>query len=285
MAVSVSLINMKGGVGKTTLATNLAQHAARIAGLRVLLIDLDPQSNASQYVLGRTEYKAHLDQGLPTVYNVFEQFTPAGGGNMSPTALEPQAVIRKVWPPSWARSVKGSVDLVPSRLELFWTLRNPTGKEHLLARFVSKISAFYDLILIDCAPTESILTTAAYRSSRYVVIPVKPEYLASIGLPLLVRSLELFKQSYEDQEIDIAGIVFNDYDPSDSEHGRSRKEVEDYARKQGWYVFENYLRNSRTYARSARERTPIFETSWVRGTTRAEFELVADEFRRRVGLP
>ncbi len=100
------------------------------------------------------------------------------------------------------------IHLVPSRLELAWTLKNPT-QARLLPQFLSKVADSYDLVIIDCAPTESIFTTAAYRSSRYIVAPVKPEFLATIGLPLLTRSLEEFRLLHQ-QMVEMAGIVFND---------------------------------------------------------------------------
>ncbi|MGE5483844.1 MAG: ParA family protein [Ignavibacteriales bacterium] len=282
MAVSVSIINMKGGVGKTTLAFNLAGYAAYDRRLKVLLVDLDPQANLSQYVLGRKGYKKLLDDYSPTVFDVFEQFTPVARKNKAPNKIEPQEVIIKARP-HWGSS-QGCIDLIPSRLELFWTLRNPTGKEHLLARFIGSISEEYDLILIDCAPTESILTTSAYLSSDHVVVPVKPEFLAAIGLPLLVRSLELFKQSYEDQRIEMAGIVFNDA-RDNPEHDLSRSEVKDYASRQGWYVFQHEIKHSDSYPRGARTSTPISRTDYARWTVTKAFRDFGAEFIGRVGLP
>jgi len=74
MSVAVSLINMKGGVGKTTLAFNLAWHSAWQAKLRVLAVDLDPQANLSQYFMGAQKYLAYLNADQGTVVDIFEQF-------------------------------------------------------------------------------------------------------------------------------------------------------------------------------------------------------------------
>ena len=101
------------------------------------------------------------------------------------------------------------LDLIVSRLELSHTLKNPTGKERRLAKALAKIADKYELILIDCAPTESILTDAAYHASRYALVPVKPEFLATIGLPLLARSIQEFNFENGDHALDICGIVFN----------------------------------------------------------------------------
>ncbi|MEK4205018.1 MULTISPECIES: ParA family protein [Paenibacillus] len=282
-ATCVSLINMKGGVGKTTLTFNLAWYAAYKRRLRVLVVDLDPQANASQYLMGAEAYKNYLDKNRPTVFHIFEQYTPSGfGGNNSPTSLEAESVIYPV--KKW--SEKSLIDLIPSRLELSWTLKNPTNKDHLLARFLTSVQENYDLILIDCAPTESILTTAVYRASRFVVVPIKPEFLASIGLPLLVRSLESFKQSFGDQNIEIAGIVFNDADPTMTydEHNISRAEVKNYASKEGWHVFKNEVRHSNSYPKGARNKLPIFLTDYARSNVIDEFTAFGREFLERVGF-
>ena len=114
MSVTVSLINMKGGVGKTTLAFNLAWYAAWQANLRVLAVDLDPQSNLSQYFMGAEEYKNYIeanDKG--TVVEIFEQFSPPRRGSDSPTPLDPDSVVHNLH--TW--EAHGLLDIVPSRLE------------------------------------------------------------------------------------------------------------------------------------------------------------------------
>jgi chromosome partitioning protein len=74
MPTTVSLINMKGGVGKTTLTFNLAWYSAWQANLKVLAIDLDPQANLSQYFMGATDYLSYIGQNKGTVVEIFEQF-------------------------------------------------------------------------------------------------------------------------------------------------------------------------------------------------------------------
>ncbi len=203
MAITVSFINMKGGVGKTTIASQLAHSAAR--NLKVLAVDLDPQSNLSQSVMGPHAYVNHLKKNRPTIAQVFDEYIPAGGVHGSPRPIDLEEVIVKN-AGYWSTS---TLDLIPSRLELSRTLKNPTGKERRLAKALTRISDRYDLIIIDCAPTESILTDAAYFASRYVIVPVKPEFMATIGLPLLARSIRDFQLENEDHNIEIAGLVFN----------------------------------------------------------------------------
>jgi chromosome partitioning protein len=166
------------------------------------------------------------------------------------------------------------------------TLKNPHNKERRLARALSQVADDYDLILIDCAPTESTLTEAAYHASRYVLVPVKPEFLATIGLPLLARSIQEFKYENADHALDICGIVFS-HSSSYSvgpEGLRSIREVQAEARKHEWHVFETQVRYSRSYAKAAREGRPIRLTSNVRWYVSEEFNRFVDEFFERVGL-
>jgi chromosome partitioning protein len=281
MATVVSLINMKGGVGKTTLAMQLA-HSADAADLKVLAIDLDPQSNLSQALMGPREYVAHLKDNKPTVAQIFDDYVPAGAGAASPRLLKVQNLILKE-AGYWGKS---TLDLIPSRLELSRTLKNPTGKERRLAKAIAQVQEDYDLIIIDCAPTESILTDAAYFASRYVIVPIKPEFMATIGLPLLARSLEEFQLENDDHEIEIAGIVFNHSSSYSSgpEGQRSIKEVTDFAKREGWYVCENQMKYSASYAKSAREANPISQTSYARWDVIGGFAKLKDEIFGLVGV-
>ena len=283
VAATVSLINMKGGVGKTTIASQLA-HAANRDGFRVLAIDLDPQSNLSQSLMGPRRYVDHIRDNRPTIAQVFEDYVPAGGSHGSPRPIDLNQVI--VGGIGYPTRNSGSLDLIPSRLELSRTLKNPTSKERRLAKALARISHRYDLILIDCAPTESILTDAAYFASRYVIVPVRPEFMATIGLPLLDLSLQNFRIENDDHEIEIAGLVFNrpSYYTDGPEARNSITEVQSAAREYGWHVFQNRIRHSASYPRAARKGTPLGETSNVQGQVVVEFEELKTEVFTKLGI-
>lgn len=275
--VVVSLVNMKGGVGKSTLTANIGWYCAHRANLRVLMVDLDPQFNLSQYVLGNNRYEKHLKDERPTVVEVFEQYTPATSNRES--VRRNAITVAKKWR-------DGSlIHIIPSKLELAWTLKNPHQKEHLIRDYIQEIKNDYDLIVIDCPPTESMLTTAAYMSSDYLIVPVRPEYLSTIGLPLLVRSLADYKNAYRNESHPkLAGIIFNDSDSSKREHNESRKSVRRVAKKHGWDIFDGQLSHSDSYPAGARVGKPIFLTDYARSWKIEEFERVAQEFMKRVGL-
>lgn len=281
MAIVTSLINMKGGVGKSTLTVNFAWHFAGYTTTwckKVLVIDLDPQFNASQYLLGSRKYKEILADNKPTIWNIFEQFTrvPEKEGGK----LEIANTIRKV--NSWTDG--SCIDLIPSSLNLASSLKNPGTKERLLNLALKPVREKYDLIFIDCPPTESVLTTAAYLCSDYLLVPVKPEFLSSIGLPLLVSSMRLFKEEHPEHKLELAGVIFNGSSGYSPEESLSKEDVKKLSDSHGWYVFKNEVPFSRSFPKGAREGEPLFRTSYRRGHIADQFEKVADEFASRIGL-
>jgi chromosome partitioning protein len=178
-----------------------------------------------------------------------------------------------------------TLHLIPSRLELARLLRAPAQKERRLAKALAKVADDYDLVIIDCAPTESVLTDIAYFASGYVVVPVKPEFLASIGLPLLARSLDVFRRENDDHRIEVAGIVFNhgDYQPG-PESKRSMKEVRDLSAQEGWHIFDAEIPHSKAIPKSARESSIIRYTSHARSGVKLAMAEFCDELFRIIGV-
>ncbi len=283
MGTVVALINMKGGVGKSTITVNLAHQFAGYTkwSKNVLVVDLDPQFNTSQYMLGASRYaKEVVSVGRPTVWDVFEQRTRTPGGS-PPTPIDPAKAILNV---TTYRPSKARVDLLASRLELAWSLKHAAEKEHLLEKFIDKVKEGYDVVLIDCAPTESLLTTAAYLASEHIIVPVKPEYLSTIGLPLLARSLQEFHEHNEDYKANVAGILFNHATNYEPEEAKSKREVRTEAAKLEWRVFDKEVTYSRSFPKGAREGKPIFRTSNAWWQTKSAFHAVAEEVATTIGL-
>ena len=279
MTHKVALINMKGGVGKSTLAVNVAWAMATYPWQkRVLVVDLDPQFNCSQYLVGVRQMEEIISTGQPTVWDIFEQLTAVPGRPSA--AIDPTNALVSVFSPRSG----GSIDLVPSRLELSQALRNPAGKEQLLKQAVDQLEEAYDLVIIDCAPTESMLTIAAYFVADYLLIPVRPEYLSTIGLPLLEQSLKDFAALYPNSSPEILGLVFNAISGYSPEETTSRYEVRQVAVKSGWPVFDEEVSYSKSFPKSAREGNPIFFTSYARTTTKRNFHRFAREFAERIGI-
>jgi chromosome partitioning protein len=276
---TVAVLNMKGGVGKTTLVRNLASHFAHDYDLWVLVVDLDPQFNLSQYMMGEKDYQRLIvDGGGPTIIDVFERDRPRLGPPVE-SKLGSRSPIYTIQ--DWGD--RGGIHLIPSHLEFAWTLRNSAGKERLLRNYLAKLRNRYNLILIDCPPTESMATHAAYLSSNYILVPIKPEFLATIGLPLLATSLHSFHETNEDHKVDMAGIVFNDV--ADSwENARAKDDVVAAAQKYGWYIFQNEISHSQSYPKGARLQKSIFDTEYARYDRKQEFADFSAELLSRIAL-
>jgi len=272
-AAVVAFMNMKGGVGKSTLAANIGWFAAYHRNLRVLLIDLDPQFNLSQYILGVERYEALVESEQSTIEALF---APSNGDD--PAMLRSLIQTVHVW------EDESQLDIVPASLNLAWTMRLALEKAHVLRDQLEDVRADYDIVVIDCAPTESILSTAAYYASDFIVVPVRPEFLATIGLPLLVQSIREFGNTHRVENAPvIAGILFNGV-ADRVEHDRARGDVKRTAAIYEIPVFENEISHSDSYPAGARQGKPIFMTDNARGTRKNELERVSDEFIRRIGL-
>ena len=230
--ICISVINMKGGVGKSTITALLARYAAFFPlSKKVLAIDLDPQANLSQAFMGKT-YQKFLDENRPSIVDIFNDYRSPSRSSGGPGKLAPEDVAVTGTPFGGVNS-----DLIPSRFNFFENLTSSRWPDpRVLARFISDAYSDRDLILIDCAPTESILTQAAYHASRYILVPVKPEYFATIGFPLLQESISAFQKRNPGHEIEVIGVVINNatYDGGNDggpEKWESMKDIRRVAKK------------------------------------------------------
>ena len=272
--VCVSVINMKGGVGKTTTVALLGRHAA-YNDVRVLAVDLDPQANLSQAYMGQT-YRGFLESEEPSVVEIFTGYRPPRTGRGTSERLNPLDVVREVY-------ADGTLSYVPSRFDFSDHLvRALKPDPQVLAHFIADYFQEKDLILIDCPPTESVFTRAAYHASRYVLVPVRPEYFATVGFPMLARSLQSFRRENPSHRIEVIGVVINNgfyHGGNDGgpEKRRAMPEIHEEATKNGWHVFENEILHSRGYPKLMRG-----DSSWAGNAER--FVNFADEFFARLDL-
>ncbi|WP_210209292.1 ParA family protein [Ciceribacter sp. T2.26MG-112.2] len=200
----ISVVNMKGGVAKTTLATNLADTLVRRHQCKVLLVDLDPQFNATQCLISPEKYVKARSAGQPTIVNIFDDApmaVSAVGGAKSQAPL----VLKDIKP--W--KIKENFDLVPGDLELYrLEMGGGQGREQRLKRYLEAIGADekYDFVIIDTPPTPSHWMMAALLASDGYIVPVKPEPLSRTGIDLLRGVVERFSQNYG-HPIECIGVV------------------------------------------------------------------------------
>jgi chromosome partitioning protein len=275
--IVIAIINMKGGVGKSTIAALLSRHTSRDHDLNVLAVDLDPQANLSQAFMG-ANYVNFLNLRRPSIVEIFNGYQPPRGRGRAPRPLSPQDVVVS------SQLGTDSLQLIPSRFDFSDNLISSLRPDpHILARFLSEHFQHKDLIIIDCAPTESVLTRAAYHASGLILVPVKPEYFATIGFPLLQQSLTGFRNENRGHQIDVSGVVINNghYDGGNNggpEKWRAMHEIRTEANNNGWLIFEHEIPFSRGFPKLMRGDYSYQGNAW-------QFQYFATEFLNTLDLP
>jgi chromosome partitioning protein len=196
-----AVVNQKGGVGKTTTAVNLSAALAQ-AGRRVLLVDLDPQGNAT---MGSGIDKRAATR---TVYHVL-------------LGLSELASVRQ-------RAEKGGYDLVPSNRDLAGAeveLVELDARETRLKSALERVAMDYDFVLIDCPPSLSLLTVNGLAAAQRVLIPMQCEYYALEGLSDLVATVKRVRANLNPQ-LEIAGLLRTMYDPRNTLSQQVSRELE-----------------------------------------------------------
>jgi chromosome partitioning protein len=256
----ISFMNMKGGVGKTTLAVNVAYALAYVHKKKVLIVDGDPQFNATQYLLETDTYLKHLKNTKKGTLR--DVFVPRRAGpvntiigvskkiNKSRMALD--ACTMTVFDGGQNR---GKLDLIPSSLQLMDIETSKRGTESKLKAYLREKAGGYDYVIIDCPPTISIFTQAAILASNKYVVPLKPDSLSVLGLPLL----ETWLDEYTDDngiDVDQVGLVFTLVRGNTP---RAMREVMQEVRgERKDKVFTNHLSESTDVAESVNAHLPVF---------------------------
>jgi chromosome partitioning protein len=182
MAKIIAICNQKGGVGKTSTSVSLSSGLA-LEGHKTLLIDLDPQGNATSGLgLNKKEIQKSIYHGLIE--------------NAAPAELIQSTPVENLF-------------IIPSNEHLSGTeveLVSELGREGRLKKILSQLDASYEFVIIDCPPSFGLLTINALTASNGVIIPIQCEYYALEGLSQLVKTINLIKDNLNDR-LEIEGIV------------------------------------------------------------------------------
>ncbi len=213
MAYVISIVNQKGGVGKTTTAVNLGAFLAK-KRKKVLVIDLDPQGNATS---GYGFEKSSLEN---TVYDLL---------------VNEEEIVNVIAP----TSVK-NVDMCPTNINLAGAeveLVSAISRETILKRAIEPVLNQYDYIIVDCPPSLGLLTINALTACEGVIVPIQGEYYALEGLSQLVDTINMIKKKLNPQ-VGILGVVITMHDRRTQ---LTRQVVEEVQKYFGDKVFKTFI--------------------------------------------
>jgi chromosome partitioning protein len=221
----------------------------------VLVVDADPQFNATQYLMEEDQYFAYIrDRKKATLRDIF---VPRRHGQVRTVPGSARSLDRRNMPLSTCTATiydggqgRGKLDLIPSALEMIDVETSPRGTENRLNLYLKEKANGYDYVLIDCPPTISVYTQAATISSHKYLVPVKPDPLSVIGLPLLAQWLSdyLYRNG-----LDMVFTMVRGATPK-----RMKEVMADIRQEYGTAVFYAHLSEATDVAESVQAHTPIF---------------------------
>jgi chromosome partitioning protein len=256
-AYVISTINLKGGVGKTTITVALAEILAEHFRKRVLVVDLDPQTNATAMLVGEEKWR-DLNAAGHTLARLFQD---ALQDDSSQHRFDLGASIQRG--ASNVQDVR-TLDLLPSSLDLIdlqdRLVTMPSGRffsnnpVEVLRRALAPVLDEYDYVLIDCPPNMGLITLNGLRISDGYIIPTIPDVLSTYGIPQIVTRVSDFARTIG-EAIRPLGIVVSKYQSNSRLHGRTleimRSDTSRYP-----HVFETIVAQANAVAESA-EFTPV----------------------------
>ncbi|HIC2038713.1 TPA: ParA family protein [Enterobacter soli] len=198
----ISLINMKGGVGKTTLCVGIAEYLANFMDKKVLIIDIDPQFNATQSVLSKygrvKEYINNHLENTKTIRRIFETKSTLTGK------------VQQVTPDEIIIEMSPHLDMIFGDINTIFDIEQPAARLHKLKRFIEdyKLRDIYDFIFIDSPPTISLFTDAALVASDYYIVPVKIDHYSILGATSLLSVIDNIQENYDHKNIQHLGFIY-----------------------------------------------------------------------------
>jgi len=211
----ISFVNMKGGVGKTTLAVNVSDCLNREFKKKVLTLDIDPQFSATQCIFSAEAYSKFIDSDLvDTTINIFDRNPRIVVNSVSGAKTFKNKPLEEIKP----QEIRKGWHALPTNLYLYEVeLRPGDGLEFRLRDYIEtlRFAKKYDYVIIDTPPTPSLWMKSGLIASDFYLIPIKPEPLSIFGLDLLETVVHNYREKYS-LTIQCIGMVVNMYDKRSS---------------------------------------------------------------------
>lgn len=271
----VSFINLKGGVGKTTTAVNISAVLAK-RGEKVLVIDLDPQTNATVSLVDQNKWQEVHDAGQ-TLYHLFND--RLNGTNDFDIDL---AILKNVG------GIRG-LDLLPSSIHFVEIQDNIPDMDtkayvshvDVLGNTIEPIKADYDYIIIDCPPNLGAITLNGISISDYYIVPTVPDILSKIGISLILNRIDNFVSKKTSCKISLGGIIFTKVDYRTNLHKSTMRELR--SGNLGEFVFEKEFPQRISVAEAPTDSRPFITSKTAKtkqdfDETKAIIEALTDEF-------
>ena len=279
----VAFMNMKGGVAKTTLAVNVAYGLAFLHKKQVLVVDADPQFNATQCLIGDEKYLKHVTN--PAKGTLKDIFIPKTLPPLSLTNGQGKASNKgKLGIADCTLNVftegKGRLDIVPSTLGSVEVQTSRRQTENKLKVFLQEKASHYDYVIIDCPPTISIFTEAATLASDKYIVPIRPDPLSVLGLPLLERYIDDYTSDLG-AKIEQIGLVFTLVRGPTPKLMKSVMDELRAARQAS--VFAQHMSQATDIAESVTAHQPILRFRGAKQKARLEIVDITAEFLKRTG--
>lgn len=269
---------MKGGVAKTTLAINIADCLARRHDYRVLVVDVDPQFNATQCLIDPENYIEHVNNNRDTIVTIFDRPNRATASSVSGSSVSQTTPLEDIAP----YRVKNNLDLLPGNLELYRLEMSPgEGRENRLKKFLENIEEkdVYDLVIVDTPPTPSVWMTSALIASDFYVIPVKADPISLTGIDLLRSVIEDKKDNFS-LTIKCAGLIFTIAEENTVVFRKGKEQISSqaYWKKQ---LYHNSLPKRTEIARIQGEQKLILDCQ--NSEIKSSLAKITEEFLHRIG--
>lgn len=270
-AAVVSFINMKGGVGKTTLCVGIAEYLANYLDKRILVIDIDPQFNATQSLLNKysrvEEYINNLQPNKRTIRRIFE----------TPTSVLEQAKIVQV--EDVVTNIAPNLDMILGDINIIFDTSQEAIRIHKIKRFITdnNLKSRYDYIFIDSPPTISLFTDAALVASDYYLVPVKIDHYSVLGATSLISVIGNLQHNHN-PDIQNMGFLYTNTDEKLTEKTiRIKEQFESATPFNSLYFFDNRLSFVRDLMVGGRGNIP---SSYRK--SKKEINLICREFIERI---